>query len=95
MVGESVVVIKSLLQLKSEDNVDMIRSLVKSLDKISVPMAKASIIWLIGEYCQKVPLIAPDVMRRFSKSFATEVAFYYYYYYLFLYLFIFLHEHYD
>jgi len=69
-----VVVIKSLLQLKSEDNADMIRSLVKSLDKISVPLAKASVIWLVGEYCEKVPLVAPDVLRKFAQTFASDVS---------------------
>lgn len=66
-------VIKSLLQLKSDDNAEMIKALAKALDKITVPMAKASIVWLMGEYCEKVPDISPDIMRKFTKTFANEV----------------------
>ena len=36
-------------------------------------MAKASILWLVGEYCSLVPKIAPDVLRKAAKSFTTEV----------------------
>lgn len=35
-------------------------------------MARASILWLIGEYCEHVPKIAPDVLRKMAKSFTTE-----------------------
>lgn len=37
-----------------------------------VPMARASILWLIGEYCEHVPKIAPDVLRKMAKSFTAE-----------------------
>lgn len=37
-----------------------------------VPMARASILWLIGEYCEHVPTIAPDVLRKMAKSFTAE-----------------------
>lgn len=35
-------------------------------------MARASILWLIGEYCERVPKIAPDVLRKMAKSFTAE-----------------------
>lgn len=35
-------------------------------------MARASILWLIGEYCEHVPKIAPDVLRKMAKSFTNE-----------------------
>lgn len=38
-----------------------------------VPMARASILWLIGEYCHLIPKISPDVLRKTAKSFTTEV----------------------
>lgn len=38
-----------------------------------VPMAKASVLWLVGEYCSLVPKIAPDVLRKAAKSFTEEV----------------------
>ena len=43
------------------------------VDKITVPNAKGSILWLIGEYCDKVPKIAPDVLRKAAKAFIQEV----------------------
>ena len=36
-------------------------------------MARASILWLIGEYCHLIPKIAPDVLRKAAKTFTTEV----------------------
>lgn len=39
---------------------------------LQVPMARASILWLIGEYCEHVPKIAPDVLRKMAKSFTGE-----------------------
>lgn len=44
------------------------------MDRIAVPMARASILWLIGEYADKVPNIAPDVLRKIAKTFASEVS---------------------
>ncbi len=35
-------------------------------------MARASILWLIGEYCEHVPKIAPDVLRKMAKTFNNE-----------------------
>lgn len=37
-------------------------------------MARASILWLIGEYCHLIPKIAPDVLRKAAKSFTSEVS---------------------
>lgn len=38
-----------------------------------VAAAKASILWLVGEYCGLVPKIAPDVLRKAAKEFVNEV----------------------
>ena len=35
-------------------------------------MARASILWLIGEYSDSVPKMAPDVLRKMAKCFITE-----------------------
>ncbi len=45
----------------------------KLTDKVTVPTAKASILWLVGEYCSLVPKIAPDVLRKAAKTFINEV----------------------
>lgn len=47
--------------------------MAKMVDTITVPMARASILWLIGEYSERVPKIAPDVLRKMAKSFINEV----------------------
>lgn len=71
--AESVVVIKNLLQTKATDHFEIISQLAKLIDYITVPAARASILWLIGEYCEKVPKIAPDVLRKLAKTFTEEV----------------------
>ncbi|XP_050834559.1 AP-3 complex subunit beta-2 isoform X4 [Serinus canaria] len=35
-------------------------------------LTTSSILWLIGEYCEHVPKIAPDVLRKMAKSFTNE-----------------------
>uniref|UniRef100_A0A2C9JVD6 AP-3 complex subunit beta n=1 Tax=Biomphalaria glabrata TaxID=6526 RepID=A0A2C9JVD6_BIOGL len=80
VVAESVVVIKKLLQMrprsssksKPSEHKDIICYMAKMVDKITVPMARASILWLIGEYSERVPKIAPDVLRKMAKSFINE-----------------------
>ncbi|XP_078374123.1 AP-3 complex subunit beta-2-like isoform X2 [Oculina patagonica] len=72
VVAESVVVIKKLLQLKPKGNSEIITHMAKLVDSITVPMARASILWLLGEYCERVPKVAPDVLRKMAKTFGTE-----------------------
>uniref|UniRef100_A0A914WCZ3 AP-3 complex subunit beta n=1 Tax=Plectus sambesii TaxID=2011161 RepID=A0A914WCZ3_9BILA len=72
VVAQSVVVIKRLLQIQPSAHKDIIMSMTKLIDTVKVPGARASIVWLIGEYCQTVPLIAPDVLRKMAKTFVQE-----------------------
>ncbi|XP_039525477.1 AP-3 complex subunit beta-2 isoform X8 [Pimephales promelas] len=72
VVAESVVVIKKLLQMQPEQHSDIIKHMAKLIDNIQVPMARASILWLIGEYCEHVPKISPDVLRKMAKTFTNE-----------------------
>uniref|UniRef100_A0A8D0HJW6 Adaptor related protein complex 3 subunit beta 1 n=1 Tax=Sphenodon punctatus TaxID=8508 RepID=A0A8D0HJW6_SPHPU len=72
VVAESVVVIKKLLQTQPAHHGEIIKHMAKLLDNITVPVARASILWLIGEYCERVPKIAPDVLRKMAKSFTSE-----------------------
>lgn len=46
--------------------------MAKLMDFITVPQARASILWLLGEYSDRVPKIAPDVLRKMAKSFVNE-----------------------
>ncbi|XP_028411704.1 AP-3 complex subunit beta-1-like isoform X2 [Dendronephthya gigantea] len=72
VVAESVVMIKKLLQLKHKDKSQIITQMAKILNKITVPMARASILWLVGEYAERVPKLAPDVLRMAAKTFIKE-----------------------
>nr|XP_020659723.1 AP-3 complex subunit beta-1 isoform X2 [Pogona vitticeps] len=72
VVAESVVVIKKLLQTQPAHHGEIIKRMATLLDNITVPVARASILWLIGEYCERVPKIAPDVLRKMAKSFTAE-----------------------
>jgi len=47
--------------------------MAKLVDFITVPQARASILWLLGEYSDRVPKIAPDVLRKMAKTFINEV----------------------
>lgn len=46
--------------------------MAKLMDFITVPQARASILWLLGEYSNRVPKIAPDVLRKMAKTFINE-----------------------
>lgn len=70
VVAESVVVIKKLLQIEPGQHGDIIKHMARLLDTIQVPMARASILWLIAEYAE--PKIAPDVLRKVAKTFVQE-----------------------
>lgn len=70
--AESVVVIKKLLQTQPNEHKDIIAHMAKLMDFITVPQARASILWLLGEYSDRVPKIAPDVLRKMAKSFVNE-----------------------
>ena len=70
--GESIIVIQRLLQLGPALNKDVLIRLSKMLDKTENDRARACILWIIGEHCEKVPKIAPDVLRKAANSFTTE-----------------------
>lgn len=42
------------------------------VEEITIPSARASILWLLGEYGHRVPKIAPDVLRKMAKTFPKE-----------------------
>lgn len=73
VVAESVVVIKRLLQTQAADPKDIIICMVKLLDSITVPQARAAILWLLGEHCKSMIYLVPDVLRKLAKTFAEEV----------------------
>ncbi|TPX49538.1 hypothetical protein SeMB42_g02568 [Synchytrium endobioticum] len=74
VVSEAVVVTRRLLQLRPthESSNQVISDLARALDSISCSAARASILWLVGQYCAQVPLVAPDTLRKTAKSFTSE-----------------------
>lgn len=46
--------------------------MAKLVDSITEPAAKSAILWVLGEYSERVPKIAPDVLRKLAKSFPNE-----------------------
>lgn len=75
VVAESVVVIKKLLQTQPGSHGEIVGQMARLVGRITVPQARAAILWLVGEHCDKkgVSKIAPDVLRVMAKSFSTEV----------------------
>ena len=62
-----------LLQTCDENRLKSVIALAKLLDTIHVPMARANIIWLIGQHAETLPKVGPDVLRQAVKSFTAEV----------------------
>lgn len=74
LVAESVTVIRHLIQQAPESHTKTVIWLAKSLDTTVNPEARASIIWLVGEFSGigGENNIAPDVLRILTKTFADE-----------------------
>lgn len=74
LVAESVTVIRHLIQQAPQEHVKTVIWLAKSLDTTVNPEARASIIWLVGEFAGigGEDNIAPDVLRILVKTFTDE-----------------------
>ncbi|OBZ82141.1 AP-3 complex subunit beta-2 [Choanephora cucurbitarum] len=72
VVAESVLVLTRLLQVPSEERSKSVIMLVKLLDTIQVSMARANILWLVGQYAEALPNVGPDVLRQAVKRFIDE-----------------------
>ncbi|KAF2894564.1 hypothetical protein ILUMI_11612 [Ignelater luminosus] len=72
IVAESIIVIKRLLQTQAANCKEIITQMTRLLGNITIPQARAAILWLLGEHSSGVPLIAPDVLRKVSKTFPDE-----------------------
>ncbi|KAH0598561.1 hypothetical protein MHUMG1_03862 [Metarhizium humberi] len=72
--AESLTVIRHLIQQDPEGHVGTVVRLAKNLDSASDPQARASIIWLVGEFSglNGEDNIAPDVLRILLKDFVNE-----------------------
>lgn len=74
LIAECVTVIRHLIQQNPEAHVKTVIRLAKNLDNTTNPQARASIIWLVGEYASlpEEDNIAPDVLRILVKGFVGE-----------------------
>jgi hypothetical protein len=74
LVAESLEVIRHLIQRDPESHRTTVIRLAKHLDAATSPQARASIIWLVGEFAgvDTDKDIAADVLRILAKGFADE-----------------------
>jgi AP-3 complex subunit beta len=74
VVSEALTVIRHLIQQDPTSHRTTVIRLAKNLDVTTSPEARATIIWLVGEFAGTDPEnnIAPDVLRILAKGFADE-----------------------
>ena len=74
LVAEALTVIRHLIQQDPPSHTGTVIRLAKNLDTMVHPEARASIIWLVGEFAGigEDDNIAPDVLRILAKGFAEE-----------------------
>ncbi|ELP85778.1 AP-3 complex subunit beta, putative [Entamoeba invadens IP1] len=78
IVAEAVIGIKKLLQQSKngqndpERDLRIIGKMSKLLIDMKIAQARASIVWVIGEYSQMVPKLGPDILRILAKTFVDE-----------------------
>jgi vesicle coat complex subunit len=74
LVSESLTVIRHLIQQDPASHERTVIELVKYLGLTNNPDARATIVWLVGEFAGAEPKknIAPDVLRLLVKDFANE-----------------------
>ena len=74
LAAESLTVIRHLIQQDPDAHTGTVVRLAKNLDSATEPQARATIIWLVGEFSALggEDNIAPDVLRILLKDFAGE-----------------------
>lgn len=74
LVADSLTVIRHLIQQDPQAHNKTVIRLAKNLDTTTNPQARATIIWLVGEFSGVADEdnIAPDVLRILAKNFADE-----------------------
>lgn len=74
LAAESLTVIRHLIQQDAQGHVGTVVRLARNLDSATDPQARATIIWLVGEFSglNGEDNIAPDVLRILLKEFANE-----------------------
>ncbi|GJP32925.1 hypothetical protein CLOM_g17506 [Closterium sp. NIES-68] len=73
VVQEAIVVIKDIFRRYPNTYESIIATLCESLDNLDEPEAKASMIWIIGEYAERIDN-ADELLEGFLESFLEEPA---------------------
>lgn len=72
VVAQSVVAVRQLLQCDPEAHSGVVKKIAKLVDDVEIPVARASIVWMIGEFRDSIPTRAPDCLRKLAKTFSDE-----------------------
>ncbi|KAK3716160.1 AP-3 complex subunit beta [Vermiconidia calcicola] len=73
LVGEAIEVIRHLIQRSPDEHRKTVVRLAKNLDTLTSPTARASIIWLVGEFAaNEDDGIAADVLRILVRGYVDE-----------------------
>lgn len=75
LVAEALEVIRHLIQQDPQRHKKTVIQLAKNLDTLRGDKARASVIWLVGEFAGLTPLkdgVAPDVLRILIRGYADE-----------------------
>ncbi|CAG9540238.1 unnamed protein product [Cercopithifilaria johnstoni] len=70
VVSAAVVVLKRLLH--TNPPLQLLTRVLRLIDSVKAPQARACVIWLVGTHVDKVPTLAPDVLRKMIKSFTHD-----------------------
>ncbi|MFH4978894.1 hypothetical protein AB6A40_005603 [Gnathostoma spinigerum] len=70
VVSAAVIVLKKLLH--SEAPLPLLSRVVRLIETMKASAARACVIWLIATHVEKVPLLAPDLLRLMARTFAQE-----------------------
>ncbi|KAK6729555.1 hypothetical protein RB195_006539 [Necator americanus] len=70
VVCSAVIVLKRLLH--AEAPTSLLSRLARLIRSIQAPPARACIVWLVATHVEKVPNIAPDLLRILAKNFVNE-----------------------
>ncbi|KAH9807821.1 AP-3 complex subunit beta-1 [Teratosphaeria destructans] len=74
LVGEAIEVVRHMIQRTPDEHRRTVIRLARNLDTLTSPTARASIVWLVGEFAGYDPQdnIAADVLRILVKGYAEE-----------------------
>nr|DAD26435.1 TPA_asm: hypothetical protein HUJ06_027903 [Nelumbo nucifera] len=75
VLAQAIMSVKAIIKQDPENHEKVIIQLIRSLDSIKVPAARAMIIWIVGEYNslgQIIPRMLPTVLMYLARCFTSE-----------------------